>query len=106
MGNAEWTGPRLSDVLKMAGGDTSAAYVTANGADNGLVKTPDFIRSLPMRKALHPATLLALKMNGETLPALHGFPLRLMAKDVRTADELARSLGVATPVGECFPMRR
>jgi sulfite oxidase len=78
IGNAEWTGPRLADVLKLAGADLNAAYVTANGADNGMVKTPDFIRSLPMRKALHPATLLALKMNGEPIPAIHGFPLRLI----------------------------
>jgi DMSO/TMAO reductase YedYZ molybdopterin-dependent catalytic subunit len=78
MGNAEWTGPRLSDVLKLAEADLNAAYVTANGADNGLAKTPDFIRSLPMKKAVHPATLLALKMNGEPLPSLHGFPLRLI----------------------------
>jgi DMSO/TMAO reductase YedYZ molybdopterin-dependent catalytic subunit len=31
-----------------------------------------------MRKAEDPATLLALKMNGEPLPPLHGFPLRLI----------------------------
>ena len=78
IGNAEWTGPRLSDVLHLAGADLDAAYVTANGADVGIAKTPDFIRSLAMRKALHPATLLALRMNGEPLPALHGFPLRLI----------------------------
>ena len=78
MGNAEWTGPRLSDVLKLAGADLNTAYVTANGADMGLAKTPDFIRSLPMKKSLDPATLLALKMNGEPLPSLHGFPLRLI----------------------------
>ena len=78
MGNAEWTGPRLSDVLRLAGADLNAAYVTANGADVGLAKTPDFIRSLAMKKALHPATLLALRMNGEALPSIHGFPLRLI----------------------------
>jgi sulfite oxidase len=78
IGNAEWTGPRLSDVLKLAGADLNAAYVTANGADVGLAKTPDFIRSLPMKKSLDPATLLALKMNGEPLSPLHGFPLRLI----------------------------
>jgi DMSO/TMAO reductase YedYZ molybdopterin-dependent catalytic subunit len=78
VGNAEWTGPRVSDVLKLAGADLNAAYITANGADNGLAKTPDFIRSLAMKKALDPATLLALKMNGEPLPPIHGFPLRLI----------------------------
>jgi DMSO/TMAO reductase YedYZ molybdopterin-dependent catalytic subunit len=77
IGNAEWSGPRLSDVLKLAGADGSAAWVTVNGADVGVAKTPDFIRSLRMEKALHPATLLALNMNGEPLPDLHGFPVRL-----------------------------
>jgi DMSO/TMAO reductase YedYZ molybdopterin-dependent catalytic subunit len=62
----------------MAGADLNAAYVAANGADLGVAKTPDFIRSLPMKKAVHQATLLALTMNGEPLPPLHGFPLRLI----------------------------
>jgi DMSO/TMAO reductase YedYZ molybdopterin-dependent catalytic subunit len=31
-----------------------------------------------MRKALDQSTLLALRMNGEVLPPLHGFPLRLI----------------------------
>jgi DMSO/TMAO reductase YedYZ molybdopterin-dependent catalytic subunit len=66
------------DVLRLAGSDLKAAYVTVNGADVGVAKTPDFIRSLPMRKAINPSTLLALKMNGEPLPALHGFPIRLI----------------------------
>lgn len=78
IGNADWSGPRLSDVLKLAGTNLESAYVTFNAADNGVAKTPDFIRSLPMSKALHPATLLALKMNGEVLPELHGFPVRLI----------------------------
>ena len=78
IGNAEWTGPRLSDVLRLAHADLNAGYVTANGADIGIAKTPDFIRSLAMKKALHPATLLALRMNGQPLPPIHGFPIRLI----------------------------
>jgi sulfite oxidase len=78
IGNAECSGPSLSDVLKLAGADLNAAYVTANGADLPPLKTPDFIRSFPMKKALHPATLLALTMNGQVLPDLHGFPVRLI----------------------------
>lgn len=78
IGNAEWSGPRLSDVLKLAGADMNAAFVTTNGADNGLAKTPDFIRSMPMKKALHPATLLAIGMNGVPLPELNGGPVRLI----------------------------
>ncbi len=78
VGNAEWSGPRLVDVLKLVQADLSASYVTVNGADVGVAKTPDFIRSLPMRKAIDPNTLLAMNMNGERLPDLHGFPLRLI----------------------------
>ncbi|MCS7024033.1 MAG: sulfite oxidase [Bryobacteraceae bacterium] len=79
IGNAEWRGPRISDLLKKAGGVASGAqYGTFDGADVGLAQTPDFIRSVPVRKLLHPATILALEMNGEPLPELHGFPARLV----------------------------
>src|SRR3954454_1354955 len=70
VGNAEWTGPRLSDVLKLAGVDEKAPFLEIDGADNGVAQTPDFLRSMPMEKAMHPATLLALKMNGES-PDIH-----------------------------------
>jgi DMSO/TMAO reductase YedYZ molybdopterin-dependent catalytic subunit len=77
IGNAEWTGPRLSDVLKLAEIDPKAVYIEIDGADTGIAQTPDFVRSMPIEKALHPATLLALKMNGE-MPEIHGFPVRLI----------------------------
>src|SRR5262249_9060628 len=47
------------------------------GADAGIAATPDFVRSLPMKKAMHPATILALSMNGQT-PDIHGLPVRLI----------------------------
>ena len=78
IGNAEWNGPRVRDVLKLCKADPKAAFVEVTGADTGVAKTPDFIRSFPMAKALHPATILALKMNGEPLPDIHGFPVRLI----------------------------
>ena len=78
VGNAEWKGPRLSDVLKLAGADPKAGFIELDGADKGMLSTPDFIRSMPMKKVMHPATLLALSMNGES-PAIHGFPVRLIA---------------------------
>ncbi len=78
VGNAEWSGPRVSDILKLAGASSGAQFLETDGADTGIAKTPDFIRSLPMTKALHPATLLALNMNGQPLPDLHGFPARLL----------------------------
>jgi len=39
-------------------------------------QAPGFARSIPVEKALHPATLLAWEMNGAPLPLLHGAPLR------------------------------
>jgi DMSO/TMAO reductase YedYZ molybdopterin-dependent catalytic subunit len=69
---------RLADVLKRAGLKASPKEVLFNGADVPLGTMPDFQRSIPMAKALHPATLLAYEMNGEALPVEHGFPLRLV----------------------------
>jgi DMSO/TMAO reductase YedYZ molybdopterin-dependent catalytic subunit len=39
---------------------------------------PDFIRNIPIKKALDADTILAYEMNGEALPFLHGFPLRVV----------------------------
>src|ERR1041385_4492941 len=50
IGNAEWSGPRVSEILKLAGDSTSAAFLETDGADTGLLATPDFVRSLPMKK--------------------------------------------------------
>jgi DMSO/TMAO reductase YedYZ molybdopterin-dependent catalytic subunit len=76
VGNGRWRGVRLADVLKRAGLKSSPKEVLFNGADVPIGTMPDFQRSIPMAKALHPATLLAYEMNGETLPVEHGFPLR------------------------------
>jgi len=78
IGNAEWSGPRIADILKLAGASSSASFLDTDGADTGVAKTPDFVRSLPLKKALDPATLLALKMNGQPIPDIHGFPARLI----------------------------
>lgn len=79
VGNAKWTGVRLADVLQLAGLGTKAKHVHLLGADRPLLPTvPLFLRSIPIEKAMHPATLLAYEMNGETLPLLHGAPLRLV----------------------------
>ncbi len=76
VGTARWTGVRLADVLQKAGMKRTAKYVVLDGADRPVGQVPDFIRNLPIEKALHPDTVLAYEMNGEPLPALHGFPLR------------------------------
>jgi sulfite oxidase len=79
VGNGRWRGARLADVLKRAGVKDSARDILFDGADVPLRTMPDFQRSIPVKKALDPNTLLAYEMNGETLPVKHGFPLRVVA---------------------------
>lgn len=79
VGNGRWTGVRLRDVLQKAGIQSSAREILLDGADVPLGKMPDFQRSVTTAKALHPDTLLAYEMNGQTLPVEHGFPLRVVA---------------------------
>lgn len=76
VGNGRWAGARLGDVLRLAGLKPSAKEILLNGADVPLGTMPDFQRTVPVRKAVAPETLLAYEMNGEPLPVLHGFPLR------------------------------
>src|SRR5712672_3883187 len=79
MGNAKWKGARLKDVLNKAGVAAGAKQVTFNGLDKApLEKTPDFIKALEVDHALDDDTLLAYEMNGEPLPMLNGYPLRLV----------------------------
>jgi len=79
VGNGRWAGVRLRDVLQKAGINDSAKQVLCDGADVPIGKMPDFQRTIPVAKALHPDTLLAYEMNGRALPVEHGFPLRVIA---------------------------
>ena len=76
VGTARWTGVRLNDVLRAAGLKPAARHLWLDGGDAGVGRAPDFVRNLPLDKALHPDTVLAYEMNGQTLPVPHGFPLR------------------------------
>lgn len=78
VGTARWTGISLRDVLTKAGVKPAGKFITMNGADTPIGSVPDFVRSIPIEKAMHPDTILAYQMNGEPLPILHGFPLRLV----------------------------
>ncbi len=81
VGNASWLGVRLADVLRRAGLklETGEGHVHLLGADlPSSIKTPTFLRSIPLARALDPSTLIASRMNGEPLPLLHGGPLRLI----------------------------
>lgn len=79
IGHAEWTGVRLRDLLEPVGLKAGATEIIFEGADRGVEDghAMNFSRSLPVAKALHPDTLIALRMNGEWLEPNHGAPLRL-----------------------------
>ena len=79
MGNARWKGVRLKDVLGKAGVKKEAVEVVINGADSApLATTPDFVKSLPVWKALDENTILAFEMNGAPIPHWNGHPVRLV----------------------------
>src|SRR5204862_6183777 len=85
VGTAMWTGVPLAAILDRAGVRDGAVEVILEGADSGEVRAPptayqspgriSFARSLSLAKARQDV-LLAHRMNGETLSAAHGFPLR------------------------------
>ena len=77
---------------------------------------PDFVRQVPIDKAMHPDTILAYEMNGQPIPPLHGFPLRAIVPgwegaysikwltSLRVADREFDSFWVAT--GYRYPTKR
>lgn len=81
VGNGEFAGVRLRDVLERAGVKPSAVYTGHFGADPHLSMEegrPAISRGVPIAKARDENTLLIWSMNGQDLPILHGFPLRLL----------------------------
>jgi len=79
MGNARWKGVRLKDVLDRAGIKADALQVRFKGLETGILpQTPDFKKSLDIDHARDGEVMIAYAMNGEPLPLLNGFPLRLV----------------------------
>ncbi|WP_164155731.1 molybdopterin-dependent oxidoreductase [Sandarakinorhabdus rubra] len=79
MGNALWEGVRLKDVLALAGVKAGAVAVRCSGLDAPAGEgAPDYAKSLPVDHALTDDVMIAWAMNGEPLPMLNGFPLRLV----------------------------
>ncbi len=79
MGNAVWKGVRLRDILDRAGLEKTAVQIRFNGLDEPVADgTPDFRKSLDVEVALGEHVLVAYEMNGEPLPWLNGYPLRLV----------------------------
>ncbi|GJM29260.1 MAG: molybdopterin containing oxidoreductase [Cyclobacteriaceae bacterium] len=81
VGAPKWTGIRLKDVLERVGIKDDAVYIGYYGKDRHLSGDPNKVpisRGVPMSKALEDETLIAWAANGEDLPLMHGFPLRLV----------------------------
>jgi DMSO/TMAO reductase YedYZ molybdopterin-dependent catalytic subunit len=79
MGNAKWMGVRLKDVLDRAGVKAGAVQVRFNGLDEPVVDgAPKFMKSLDIDHARDGEVMIAYAMNGQQLPLLNGFPLRLV----------------------------
>lgn len=79
MGNVRFSGVPLSAILEKykVRIDPAARFVTAEGKDEALPNTDDFEHSLPLEDVLE-RTLLATKLNGKPLPAVHGGPVRFV----------------------------
>jgi sulfite dehydrogenase len=80
MGNAEWVGARMRDILTMAGVRQGAVQATFDGLDKPAFPTvPDFVKSLDITRITEdPDVIVAYQMNGQPLPMLNGYPARLV----------------------------
>jgi DMSO/TMAO reductase YedYZ molybdopterin-dependent catalytic subunit len=79
MGNARWTGISLRTVLEHVGIRPDARQVTFEGLDRPvLAGTPGYIKALDTDIAMNGDTMIAWAMNGEDLPFLNGYPIKLI----------------------------
>src|SRR5271156_4946225 len=79
MGNARWKGASLKAVLTKAGVQAGAVQVSFQGLDRPVLpETPTFIKALDLDHALDGEVMVAYAMNGDELPWLNGFPVRLV----------------------------
>jgi len=82
MGNAMWTGVRLRELLDMAGVKSGSLQVQFQGLDTGQgaegLGSNLFLKSLDLGNPVLDECVVAYLMNGEPLPMLNGFPVRLV----------------------------
>lgn len=82
IGNAEWTGVALADLLRVAGTSEveglHVAFEAVDVAENDGAEDAPYGVSIPMTKAMSGDVLLAWAMNGEPLTVEHGAPLRIV----------------------------
>lgn len=70
IGNCNWNGVRLRDLLERAGVEDGAIDVIFWAADG-------YSDSIPLARAMEPATLVAYGIDGMALEVKHGFPARI-----------------------------
>lgn len=78
MGNARWLGVPLRDVLTRAGVSDRARQVVFNGLDMPLFGSADFVKALDIGHAMDGEVMIAYRMNGEDIPMLNGYPVKLV----------------------------
>jgi len=82
MGNARWTGVKLRDLLNAAGMKSGSLQVQLQGLEQGEgpegMGSRSFMKSLDLDNPVIDECVVAYAMNGEPLPMLNGFPVRLV----------------------------
>jgi sulfite dehydrogenase (cytochrome) subunit A len=79
VGNAKWTGVSAKSILDRAQVKSGAVDVSFNGLDAPpLASVPDFVKALSIDHARDGEVMIAYAMNGQALPMVNGFPLRLV----------------------------
>jgi len=73
VGNALWRGVRLKELLERAGVQSDATQIVGRAVDGFTVGFPTVWALADERESL-----VAVAMNGEPLPAQHGYPARLI----------------------------
>lgn len=82
MGNAMWTGVRLRELLDMTAMKAGSLFLQFQGLETG--QGPEgfgsrvFLKSLALTNPVLDECIVAYLMNGEPLPMLNGFPVRLV----------------------------
>lgn len=71
MSNAVWKGVPMPTLIEAAGAKQGVVEVRLHGVDN-------YTDTFAIEKAMEPTTLVAYEMNGEMIPARHGFPVRVI----------------------------
>ncbi|MDW8095291.1 MAG: sulfite oxidase-like oxidoreductase [Aquificaceae bacterium] len=66
-----WEGIQTSSLLSLAKPKGEARYVMVHSLDG-------YTTNMPLEYLLYEDSLLAYKMNGQTIPLRHGYPLRLI----------------------------